>query len=267
MKRTLLSLLLALAVMFAMVACSEKDDDNTGPNGNTAEPPALAQVADEVMAVPDSASLVNYTSEVVNYNGEDLTAYSLNEFLMQTMNDTLALEYTFEIASEDGYTPRQGGNPELTYADFATGYLLPTNKYRTFFPSDDIFTAYDVKWADHVNLYRTVMVKDADANCVQFQTGAIETVDVYHQAGNGNFYTDPGFLLTQYISEYITESPEEYSYFFTASDDYTKTYTWAELQTGYWLPEQNKAVFIDENGIELANSFKHLISIELVAAK
>jgi hypothetical protein len=157
MKRTLLSLLLALAVMFAMVACSEKDDDNTGPNGNTAEPPALAQVADEVMAVPDSASLVNYTSEVVNYNGEDLTAYSLNEFLMQTMNDTLALEYTFEIASEDGYTPRQGGNPELTYADFATGYLLPTNKYRTFFPSDDIFTAYDVKWADHVNLYRTVM--------------------------------------------------------------------------------------------------------------
>ncbi|MCD6180942.1 MAG: hypothetical protein J7K89_00995 [Candidatus Cloacimonetes bacterium] len=264
MKRRLLTLLLAMVLLFTFVACSENDDNNTDPNGNDAEPPALATVADLTIAIPDSASLANYTSETISYGGVDYIAYNLNQFIMDAMNDTTALEYSFEIVSSDGYSPRNGGNPDLAYADVATGYLLPANKYRTYFPSDDIFTAYNVKYADHFNLYSTVTVKDEDGESIPFETGAIETEEVYHQAGNGNFYTDPGFKLTQFISEYVTEDAEDFSYFFTASDGYTMTYTWAELQSGWWLPDNHKAVFIDENGVELLSSFKHLISIELV---
>ena len=261
--KKLLVLFLGLLLMASLITgCSEKDDDTTGPDEN-AEPPALATTPDHIMAVPDSASLVNYTFETVTYNELDMPGYPLTQFVEFTDEDfDETLEYAFEIVSSDGYTPRVGGNADLLWADFSTGYLLPETKHRTYFPSDDIFSAYDVKWTVSLNLYRTVKVITATEE-VCFQTGAIETEDVYHQAGNGNFYTDPGFKLENFLSEYVTESPEDYTYKFVASDGYEKTYTLEELQTGYWLPEQNKAVFLNPDGTEISSSFKHLISVEL----
>jgi len=261
--KKLLVLFLGLLLMASFITgCSEKDDDPTGPDEN-AEPPAIATTPDEVMAVPDSASLGNYTFETVTYNELDMPGYPLVQFIQFAKDFDETLEYTYEIVSDDGYSPRVGENADLSWADFSTGYLLPETKHRSYFPSDDIFTAYDVKWADHINLYRTVKVITTTEE-VCFQTGAIETEDVYHQAGNGNFYTDPGFKLENFLSEYVTESPEDYTYKFTASDEYEKIYTWDELQTGSWLTEQNKAVFLNPDGTEISSSFKHLISVELV---
>ncbi len=263
MKKFLTLFLGLLLVAVVFTGCSEKDD-STGPDDNNVDPPALSQTVDVVMAIPDSASLVNYTFETVNYEGVDMIGYPLAQFMQNVREYDEKLEYTYEIVSEDGYSPRVGANPELTYAQFSTGYLLSTNKFRTFFPNDDITTAYDVKWTDHINFYRTITVINLDAEHINFQTGAIETEDVFHQAGDSNFYTDPGFKLTNFISEYITEMPADYSYFFTNSEGLTESYSWEEIEAGYWMPEQNKAIFIDADGIEILTRFKHLISIELV---
>jgi len=260
--KKLLVLFLGLLLMASFISgCSEKDDNTTGPDQN-GEPPALATTPDEVMAVPDSASLVNYTFETVTYNDLDMPGYPLTQFIQFAKEFDETLEYTYEIVSDDGYSPRDGQNADLCWADVSTGYLLPETKHRTFFPSDDIFSAYDVKYADHINLYRTVKVIIATKE-VYFQTGAIETEDVLHQAGNGEYYTDSGFKLENLISEYVTENPADHNFTFIASDNYDKTYTWAELQTGYWLTERNKAVFLNPDGTEISSSFKHLISIEL----
>jgi hypothetical protein len=265
MKRNLMFLLSAfIFVMFAF-GCSEKD--NTGIDNDNPTPPELAQIPDLEMAFPDSADLVNFISEDVNYEGVMVTGYNLVQFLDFNRAGVDELEYTYEIVADDGYSPRQGGNPDLTFAQFQTGYLLPTEKFRTYFPDAAIATAYNVKYALKINLYRTIVVVDDDGNEISFQTGAFETEDVYHQAGNGQFYTDPGFSLINLISDYVMENPQNYDFHFTASDDYTATYTWDDLQTAWWLPEQNKAVFLNPDGTELYSSFKYLIRVELLATE
>jgi len=262
MKSKLTFLLSAIIVVMFAFGCSEKD--STGNDDPTGIPPELSEIPELIIAIPDSANLVNYTSELVDYDGEDVIAYSLTQFLDLDRDYTTELEYSYELVSDDGYSPREGGNPELTWIQFETGYLLPTEKYRTFFPSDDIETAYDVKYASNINLYRTITVVSADGTQIPFQTGAIDTTGVYHQAGNGEFYTDPGFELAEFISEYVTGSPEEHEYHFTNSEDETEIITWENIQAAYWLTTRNKAVFINDEGEEIRSSFKHLIKIELI---
>ncbi|MFC1898180.1 hypothetical protein ACFLYJ_01270 [Candidatus Cloacimonadota bacterium] len=262
MKSKLTFLFSALILLIFVFGCSEKD--TTGNDDNPASPPELAEVPELTFAFPDSADLVNFVSEDVVFEGETVIGYNLVQFLDFDRVGVPELEYTYEIVSDDGYTPRIGGNADLAWSDFETGYLLPTEKFRTFFPSDDIFTAYDVKWAIHVNLYRTMIVVDEDGNEISFQPGAYETEDVYHQAGNGNFYTDPGFKLERFVSDYITDDQDEYEYHFTASDDNTVTFTWEDIEEAWWLTTQNKAVFLNEDGTEFLSSFKYLVRIELI---
>ncbi len=262
MLKKLLLIVTTLVVMILFTACSEKD--STSNNGDTLEPPVLAQTPDEVIAFPDSAALVNYEMTQVEYEGEMVDAYGLAQFAEVDRDFIEEIEFDYEIVADDGYSPRPGGNPELTWEQFQTGYLLPTKKFRTFFPSDDIDTAYNVKWAKDLNLYRTVVVVDVEGTHIPFQIGSIDTVGVYHQAGNGNFYTDPGFELSEFISEYVTENPEDFEYHLTASNAETEIFNWEDIQAAYWLTTQNKAVFLNDDGTEFHSSFKHLIKIELM---
>jgi len=262
MKRIFTLFFVIVVTIFMLMGCSEKD--STGPDENQADPPSLAEAPDVEFAFPDSADLVNFTSQDVEYSSEIVTAYSLVQFLNFEREGIPELEYTYEIVSEDGYTPRDGGNPDLSWENFETGYLLPTEKFRTYFASEDIETAYNVKYALKLNLYRTVSVVKADGIIVPFQTGAFEITDIHHQAGNGNFYDDPGFALENFISEYITDSPDNYQYHFLTSDDYAIEFMWEDIQAAYWLTTQNKAVFLNSDGTEFHSSFKNLIRIELV---
>lgn len=262
MKRNLVFLLSAIIILMFAFGCSEKD--STSNDNDDPIPPEQAQTPDVVFAFPDSADLVNFAGEDVDYEGETVTGYNLVQFLDFDRSGVYELEYTYEIVADDGYSPRQGGNPDLTFAQFETGYLLPTEKFRTFFPDDAIATAYNVKYAMDINLYRTVIVVDADGNEITFQTGAFTTEDVYHESGNGSFYTDPGFKMENFVSEYVTEDPADFEYHFTASDDLTNIYSWNDIQTAYWLTDQNKAIFIDAEGNQLLSSFKYLVRIELV---
>jgi hypothetical protein len=262
MKSKLTFLLSAIIIVMFAFGCSEKD--STGNDDPAGTPPEQAQTPDLSFAFPDSTSLVNFVGEDVNYEGEIVTGYNLVQFLDFDRENVPELEYTYEIVSDDGYSPRQGGNADLTFAQFETGYMLPTEKFRTFFPDEAIATAYNVKWAVTINLYRTMIVVDDDGNEITFQAGSFETEDVYHQAGNGNFYTDPGFKVENFISDYVTEDPEEYKFHLTASDSYSSVYSWDDILTAYWLTTQNKAVFLNPDGTEIQNSFKYIVRIELV---
>jgi hypothetical protein len=255
-------LITTLVLLSLLISCSEKD--STGNDGSTAEPPALAQIPDLVFSIPDSTDLSNFIAEEIEYNSEMVTAYSLVQFLDFDRDNVPELEYVYELKSEDGYSPREGGNPDLSWDQFETGYLLPTEKYRTFFPSDDIPNAYNVKYAQDLRLYRNVVVVDAAGNHISFQTGAFELIDVLHQANDGNFYEDPGFPMSEFISKYVTDSPDQYQYHLTASDDYTLIFSWEDIEAAFWLPDMNKAVFLNPDGTEFSNCFKYLIKIELI---
>ncbi len=263
--------IMGIIVLITFTAC----DDNTIENENEdPNPPSLATVVDIEFTIPDSTGLSNYISEEIDYNGAMVTAYVVDQFVdIDFVNAYIDEDgfdgrelFAVEIVSSDvdgNFSPRIQGYYDLSWDDFITGFLLPTEMGRIYFPDDNIPTGYNVRWATYLRLYRKFDVV-LDANVIIFETGAFETLDVYHQAGNGNFYTDPGFALTGLVSDYVTENPENYEYNFTSPDDETAVFTWEDIQSAYWLTTQNKAVFLNEDGTEFYSSFKYLSRIELV---
>lgn len=271
MKKFTNLLLVGVIIAFTLTAC---DDSLSGNENENPIPPALSQVVDIEFTIPDSTNLINYASQQIDYNGEMVTGYSLDQFVnMDSVNAYLDEDdfdgrelFAIEIVSndEDGnWSPRTNGYYDLAWEDFITGYLLPDEKGRTFFPNENIATGYNVKWAHYIKLYRRIDVA-LDADTIIFETGALDLVDIYHQAGNGNFYTDPGIPLSSFISAYITANPDDFDYQFTSVYDGTELYSWNDVQSAYWLTTQNKAVFLNDDGTEFLSSFKKLIKIELV---
>jgi len=262
-------LLMGIIILFSVVACDNNPSENENDDPTQ---PALAEVVDIEFTIPDSTELLNFTSEQIDYNGLMVTGFSLDQFVnMDSVNLYIDEDgfdgrklFAVEIASSDGYTPREHDYYDLTWEDFASGFLLPSEKGRTFFPDDNIESGYNVKWTHHLRLYRKIDVV-LDGTSTIFETEAFSTDGIFHQAGNGNFYTDPGFSLTNLISDYIIENPDNYEYRFTSADDDDEViFTWDDIQAGFWLATQNKAVFLNDDGTEFHSSFKKLLQIDLV---
>ena len=261
-------LMLGTLILLTFASC---DENVNGNDNNAPTPPSFAEIFDIEFTIPDSTELVNYSSEQVDYDGIMVTGYSLDQFVnMDSVNAYIDEDgfdgrklFAVEIVSSDNYTPRDHEYYDLSWDDYITGFLLPTELGKAYFPNDNIPTSYNVKYASYLRLYRKIDVV-IDADIIIFETGAFETEDVYHQAGNGTFYTDPGFALTGLVSDYVTENHGNYEYIFTSPDDETAVFTWEDIQSAYWLTTQNKAVFLNEDGTEFHSSFKYLNRIELV---
>ena len=176
MKKEILILFLFIALIF--IGCSEK-------TGNTHDktPPPMANNFDLQFIIPDT--LTEFISETINYNDEEVTAYSLINFIPQdsvniytNQNDFDArILFAIEAVSsdEDGnFSPRKKGYPDLPWNQFKTGYYLPDVSKRLYFPDENIFGVYDVKNAHYLKLYRKVDVVSSDKTVI-FETNAFET--------------------------------------------------------------------------------------------
>ena len=266
---------LGVIILFTFTACDD------GPSGNENEnpiPPSFAEVLDIEFTIPDSTELVNYTSEPVDYNDLIVTGYSLDQFVdMDSVNAYIDEDgfdgrklFAIEIVSsdEDGnWTPRDNGYYDLSWDDFMTGYLLPDEKGRTYFADENIPSGYNVKWAYYLRLYRKIDVV-LDANIIIFETGVFTPHEITYTKDEET-YTVNAIKLENFISDYVTQDPQNFQYFFTAADgwvndDSNNIFSWDTIQNGYWLPEQNKAVFLDTNFDTIFKSVKVVEKIDLV---
>jgi hypothetical protein len=266
---------IGVIILFTFTACDD------GPSGNENEnpiPPAFAEAIDIEFTIPDSTELTNYTSEQVDYDGLDVTGYSLEQFIdMDSVNVYIDEDgfdgrklFAIEIVSndEDGnWTPRDNSYYDLSWTDFITGYLLPDEKGRTYFEYESIPTGYNVKYAYYLRLYRKIDVV-LDANITIFETGAFTPQEITYTKDEET-YTVNAIELENFISDFVSADPQNYEFLFTAADgwindDSNNIFDWATIQTSYWLPEQNKAVFLDANFDTIFKSVKVVESINLV---
>ncbi len=268
-------LFLGVIILFTFTAC---DDGPSGNENNNLIPPSFAVVFDIEFTIPDSTELVNYTSEQVDYNGLIVTGYSLDQFVdMDSVNTYIDEDdfdgrklFAIEIVSsdEDGnWSPREHEYYDLSWTDFITGYLLPDEKGRTYFADDDIPSGHNVKWAYYLRLYRKMDVI-IDGNITIFEPGAFTPHEITYTKDDET-YTVNAIELENFISDFVSEDPQNYEYFFTAADgwvnnDSNNIFDWDTIQTSFWLPEQNKAVFLDADFDTIFKSVKVAESIELV---
>lgn len=273
MKRILLTAIVIFILL--LNACSETD----GPTGNDNqnEPPALAAVFDLQFTIPDSSELQQFQAEIISYEGSDVTAYNLGQFIPQiTVNEFLEIDdfdsrklFSIEIVSsdEDGnYSPRSHGYVDLRWDQFSSGYLLPAEKGRTYFPDPSIETGYNVKEATYLKLYRGIDVNLNDV-ITTFEIEAIETESITYFKDEDTF-TENAFSITELISDFVTEEQASYEYFFLTADEFinddsNNTFDWETLQNSYWLPEKNKAIFLNSEMMTIYKSVKYVQEITL----
>ncbi len=267
---------LAQAIKYR-VAAYNADDMSYYSNEVTIDavsaPPALADTTHLAVRFSlDFSDMSVYTSETINVDGEDVTAYKLDQFIDQEEVTTLYGEdgvdcrafYCYHIVAGDGYSPRTRGNRDLTWAEFSSGYWLE-GEQKAYFPSDDISRQYNVGDLTHIDLYNTINISDADGNLITpfeyFGTETQSITYIHHEEE----YTEDAVPLTSIITSYVTTEPASYTYDFAASDGWeTDPVTWENMQKGYWLVNANKAVFIDASGNQVLTGIKNVVGIQLI---
>lgn len=280
--KKLLVLFLGLLLMASFITgCSEKDDDNTGPDDPESLAPELATTPDLEYQIP--SDLTSFTSEDVDYNGVIETGYALPQFIsMSEVNEFIGLDdedgdartlfAVQEISSDDdgNWTPRSQGVGDLTWQQYETGFLLPNNSHRTFFPSADIVGTFNCKYATYLNLYRKIDVELA-GNIVTYELGAFTPASVTYTDDDGETQTYEAISLDNIITDFATdgEDLENYDYEFIAVDGWVNSdsgnlFTWEVIQNSIWIPEKEKAVFLNADNEEIFKSVKKVMKIRVV---
>jgi hypothetical protein len=267
MKNMVKTILLGMLLFLLLTACSEKDstgpDDNDNPN-----PPELAAFEnfDEEFIFPDDVT--GFTTTEIEIDGVMETAITLEQFVNFGEKEIADEEtYLYQIFStdEDGnFSARNKDYGDLTWAEFTQGYFLPeVSDGKTYFPNfvEENINAYNVKYAHYLRLFRKVdVVKAGTTTCFEVNGLPMEDISYIY---NEEMLTVSATKMVNFISDYVTDKPEEFEYQFLATDDYEHSYSWENLQSAYWVPEKNRVVFIDAEGNQTLTNFKKLYSITL----
>ncbi|MDD4155992.1 MAG: hypothetical protein PHY08_05405 [Candidatus Cloacimonetes bacterium] len=264
-----LRLLLLSFLLFSLVltACSEKDDnDPIIPTDQV--PPQRASVPNYSFIMPDVSEIV--TDTTIIYKDNEVQATSLENFIDKVITDSLANTdkesrrlFTYELISEDGFSPRTRNENDLTWDTFKTGFLLPNEDFRSYF--DMPISTYNVKFLNEIAAYRTIIIEKADGEEVLFQLKSSSLTPT--EIPNYDEELEQAISLSAFITEYVTANPQNYNYEFIALDDYAKVYDWNLMQAGYWLISSERTTFpsiADEDMENSMRKFKGLMKIRLI---
>ena len=246
-----------IIAVFFLAACEEKDSND---KPIVVLPPVLSNIPDDVVNFPPIDTVFPDSVIVeITYQDNQVDAVPLLHFISNIDNPGL---YYYEIVSSDGFSPRSSSNGgyDLLWDIFNTGYLLPSINYRTYFEDPDLPSAFNVRNASVINLYRTIIVVKPDGEEVPFEINILEVVNIEHHADGSR----TAYLLKDLISGYITTTPENYEYIFTAVDGFTgrDNFTWSDMQAGVFIIETGRTYFGE--GYENWTNFRNLVRISLV---
>lgn len=223
-------LLVALAMMLGFTACSDDDD-----NGTQAD--ILGYSLDQFVTMADAIGITGAANDTIDYR-------SL---------------YAYEIVGADGFSPRGSVNAgyDLLWNTFKSGYLVPSDNKRTWFPGDTVPGAFKVKNAAHIRVYRQIGVCGTADECLPQELGALPTYTVT----NWNDEDEEAIKLSDLLQGYDGYSTVTIS----AVDGYSKTYDAEKIADGYYLLTSERTTFPTFNG-EMEGSmkkFKHIATMQV----
>ena len=209
-------------------------------------------------------------------------------------NDARALYSLFTRSNMDGFSIRTHFlelalyTPDLRWDQFIQGYLLDLHYYgRVFLPASvGVASKHNTKYAYDTYMFRKIDVKRPDA------TGSIATFEV--QATTDNYVDDTFFhantglwttkftiatksfgaytnarviSLTQFLTDYVTNAPGNYTYKIVALDGtYKNGWTYAKMQQAYYLVDYDLIVQVDaSNKVVSGTKINFPVRIELIS--
>jgi hypothetical protein len=186
------------------------------------------------------------------------------------------------------YDTNNAYTPDLGWDQFNLGYLLRIDKDgRTFYPTSvaGVVGKHKTKWAYDIYMFRKIDVKrpDAAGSIAKFETGAITDSYVDDTAYNtvwgrtttkftvetisfGTFTNVKAISLNQFLTDYITDTPDAYTYKIVAVDGFSRNgWTYANMQQAYYLPDYEFIVQV-AGGVQVSGTkINYPVRIEVIS--
>ena len=177
---------------------------------------------------------------------------------------------------------------DLRWDQFILGYLLMIDyDGRDFFPtSTGVAKKYNNKWAYDIYMFRKIDVKRPDATGtlatfeVQATTSSYVDDAAYHtltglwttkfsyETKSFGSYTDARVIpLTQFLTDYVTDVPGDYTYKIVSVDgSYKDGWTYTDMQQAYYLVDYDLIVQVDgSNNVVSGTKINFPGRIELIS--
>ncbi|HNX01590.1 MAG TPA: hypothetical protein PLE74_07455 [Candidatus Cloacimonadota bacterium] len=236
--RKVLLLAVSIAILFVLFGCSEKDKNPTKVYGY---------------------QLGQFISKSAVY---DSTAH----WSLADSTDMRGL-YAYEIVSADSnhWSPRESSNAgyDLSWNLFKNGFYMASDvDQKSWFPNTNLPGAFKVKRVGFFRLYRKVDVIAPDGTSKMVELKGLQT----YQIDNWNTPATPETAIK--LSDLVQGIAVYDSLHLVAVDNFTKTYTPAQINEGYYLLNSEITTFPAINN-QLSGGlkkFKDLAYIEVFGA-
>jgi hypothetical protein len=149
--------------------------------------------------------------------------------------------FGYRLVAVDGFSAHVSrGADDLRWSEVLKGYLYTDTRNAVYDASLDMEGMHRVKNVSTIEIYRVIDVVLPDTSWRAVVAEAART-------------TVDGTSVVM-LSELLSgvTSPESFTYTITAVDEYSKTLTWEQVQSAYYLPETDQVNYT----IEMTNSFK-----------
>jgi hypothetical protein len=213
-------------------------------------------------------------------------------------NDARALYSIVTRSNLDGFSNRTDFlrsdsdnlyTPDLRWDQYLQGYLLRIDYLgRSFYPASvaGAIGKHRTKWAYDIYMFRKIDVKRPDAAGslatfeVQATTNSYVDDTAYHsvwgrwttkftvETKSFGTYTDARVIpLTQFLTDYVTNVPGNYTYKIVSVDGTYKTgWTYAKMQQAYYLIDYDLIVQVDgSNNVVSSTKLNFPVRIEVIS--
>ena len=212
-------------------------------------------------------------------------------------NDARALYSIVTRSNKDGFSNRtdflrsdseNAYTPDLKWDQFFQGYLLRIDKDgRTFYPTSvtGVVGKHRTKWAYDIYMFRKIDVKrpDAAGSLATFETGATTDSYVDDTAYNtvwgrwttkftvetisfGTYTNVKAISLDQFLTDYITDTPDAYTYKIVAMDGFARQgWTYANMHQAYYLPDYEFIVQVAGGAQVSGTKINYPVRIEVIS--
>jgi len=167
--------------------------------------------------------------------------------------------YAYRVIGSDGFYAAKKGSPDNTWEQIQKGYLKLSDRRVTFEPSLGLEGRYYVKDVVSMELLRKIDVRVAQEKDSTFLI-LNQKAETFFDSADAFYNGRAGIRISEFI-EPLTSTPENYVYNLISARGEQKTFSWSEVQTGWWLKDLDLTKFSPDLGA--SSRISHLQRIEL----
>jgi hypothetical protein len=169
--------------------------------------------------------------------------------------------YAYRIIGSDGFYAAKKGSPDNIWEHMQKGYLKLQTRGIAFDPSLGLSKRYHIKDVVTIELLRKIDTKLIQEEDFSFSLIIDMDVATYLDSLDTFFNGGAGIKLPNFI-EPFTSTPQDYVYNLVSAQGGEKTFSWSEIQTGWWLLDLDLTKFSPDLGMN--SKIPYLQAIELI---